>query len=150
MGLMVNQPTGDVNLSDLAGQLDLTMTADFRDRPVYTGGPVENERGFVLHSHDYTSAISTLTVTSEIGLTGTLDVLEDIAHGEGPIQTMILLGYCGWGPGQLEDEIAQNAWLIGDAPFDLVFATPDQKKWEGALANEKISALNLSSTAGHA
>jgi putative transcriptional regulator len=89
-------------------------------------------------------------VTEDLALTGTLDILEDIALGQGPVQTLVLLGYCGWGPGQLESEIAQNAWLIGDAPFDLVFGTEDARKWDKALANENIDILTLSSTAGHA
>lgn len=150
MGLIINHPTGDVDLSQLADQLDLDRAPDFQDRPIHTGGPVETERGFVLHSRDYASAISTLPVTSDIALTGTLDVLEDIAQANGPDKTLILLGYCGWGPGQLESELAQNAWLTGEAPFDLLFHTPDKKKWETALANENIDALALSSTAGHA
>jgi len=150
MGLIINHPTGDVDLSHLADQLDLECAPEFRDRPIHTGGPVETERGFVLHSQDYSSAISTMRVTSDISLTGTLDILEDIAQANGPEKTLVLLGYCGWGPGQLESELAQNAWLTGDAPFDLVFSTPDRKKWEVALANENIDALALSSTAGHA
>ena len=150
MGLMINQTNGDIKLSDLADQLDLTLSPDFRDSRVHAGGPVETERGFVLHSQDYASPISTLPVTADMALTGTLDILEDIAQAKGPAQTRIVLGYCGWGPGQLEGEIAQNAWLIGDAPYDLIFATPDAEKWQAALANENLDALTLSSTAGHA
>ncbi len=150
MGLMINQPSQGITLADLTEQLDLDTNDGFRDLPIHTGGPVESERGFVLHSQDYASAISTLPVTEDLALTGTLDILEDIALGQGPVQTLVLLGYCGWGPGQLESEIAQNAWLIGGAPFDLVFGTEDARKWDKALANENIDILTLSSTAGHA
>jgi putative transcriptional regulator len=150
MGLRINLPTEDVALSDLAQQLDLDRVPDFHDRPVHSGGPVEQERGFVLHTADYASAISTLAVTPEIGMTGTLDVIEDLVDGSGPETALICLGYCGWGPGQLEGEIAQNAWLVGDAPKKLVFGTPDARKWETALAISKVSPLNLSTTAGHA
>ncbi|EAQ04440.1 hypothetical protein OB2597_09859 [Pseudooceanicola batsensis HTCC2597] len=150
MGLMVNLRTDDVALSDLAEQLDMETAPQFHDRPLHSGGPVEQERGFVLHSPDYHSAISTMAVTSEISLTGTLDVIEELANGKGPEHALVMLGYCGWGPGQLESELARNAWLVGDAPFDLIFGTPDARKWEAALANQNISALNLSSTQGHA
>ena len=150
MGLMVNHPTGEVTLADLAEQLDLDPDDGFEDMPVHSGGPVEQERGFVLHSAEYEGAISTMAVTEDIALTGTLDVLEDLAEGAGPEVAMVLLGYCGWGPGQLESEIAQNSWLIGDAPMSLIFGTPDARKWEAALKNEKISAIALSSAAGRA
>ncbi|WP_375174462.1 YqgE/AlgH family protein [Pseudooceanicola sp.] len=150
MGLIINVPSEGITLAHLAEQLDIEADAGFQNRPVHTGGPVEQERGFVLHTADYTSAISTLTVNQDISMTGTLDVIEDLVEGTGPDVAMICLGYCGWGPGQLESELAQNAWLVGDASLPLIFATPDARKWEAALANENISALTLSSTAGRA
>lgn len=150
MGLMVNRATGELRLSNLTEQLDIETDPDYGQQPVCIGGPVEQERGFVLHTRDYTSAISTMPVTDDIAMTGTLDVLEDLAEGRGPHRARILLGYCGWGPGQLENEIAHNAWLVGDASFDLVFETADLRKWESALEHQKISALTLSSTAGRA
>ena len=150
MGLMVNMLSDGITLSHLAEQLDIESGGGFQNRPVHTGGPVEQERGFVLHTSDYTSSLSTLPVTDEIAMTGTLDVIEDLVEGTGPDVALICLGYCGWGPGQLESEIAQNAWLVGDAALPLIFATPDARKWEAALANQNISALTLSSTAGRA
>lgn len=150
MGLMINMPTEGVSLRNLAEQLDIDMHADFQDRPVHTGGPVEQERGFVLHTADYASSLSTLPVTESIAMTGTLDVIEDLVEGTGPEVALICLGYCGWGPGQLEAEIVQNAWLVGEAPLPLIFRTPDARKWEAALANENISALALSTTGGRA
>ena len=150
MGLMINLPTDDVSLRDLSAQLGLEEPSDAGNCPIHSGGPVETERGFVLHSSEYSSAISTMPVTPDVSLTGTLDVIEDLVEGTGPDIALVMLGYCGWGPGQLEGEIAQNAWLVGEAPMKLIFGTPDARKWEAALANEKISALSLSSVAGHA
>lgn len=150
MGLIVNVPSDGITLSNLAEQLDIDTDGGFQNRPVHSGGPVEQERGFVLHTSDYKSSLSTLPVTEGISMTGTLDVIEDLVEGTGPDVALICLGYCGWGPGQLEAEIVQNAWLVGEAPLPLIFATPDARKWEAALANENISALTLSSTGGRA
>ena len=150
MGLMVNLRSDEITLASLAEQLDIETDQCFRDRPIHTGGPVEQERGFVLHTSDYTSSVSTLPVTDDVAMTGTLDVIEDLVDGTGPDTALICLGYCGWGPGQLEAEIAQNAWLVGEAPMTLIFGTADPNKWEAALANEKITALTLSTTAGRA
>ena len=83
-------------------------------------------------------------------MSSTLDILEDLAEGSGPEVALICLGYCGWGPGQLENELAQNAWLVGEATLPLIFSTPDARKWEAALANENISALTLSPSSGRA
>lgn len=150
MGLMVNMPSVDVRFGDLCKQLDLDIADRQRDRTVHSGGPVEGERGFVLHSAEYTSAISTMKVTPDIALTATLDVIEDLAAGTGPENAMIMLGYCGWGPGQLEQELAQNAWLLADGTTDLIFDTPEARKWDQALSQQGISALALSSAAGRA
>jgi putative transcriptional regulator len=150
MGLMVNHLTDGITLSHLAEQLEIEADTGFQNRPVHSGGPVEQERGFVLHTADYESSLSTLRVNDEIAMTGTLDVIEDLVEGTGPDVALICLGYCGWGPGQLESELAQNAWLVGDATLPLIFATPDARKWEAALANQNISALTLSSTSGRA
>lgn len=150
MGLIVNKPTNDVRLSDLLDQLDIARDAEARDLPVHFGGPVEHGRGFVLHGYGYHSAISTLDVNDDFAMTATLDILEDLAQGRGPGHALIALGYAGWGPGQLESEIAQNAWLICDADPELVFATPDRMKWEAALGKLGINPLTLSGAAGRA
>jgi len=150
MGLVVNKPTDDVRLSDLLDQLDITRDAEARDLPVHFGGPVEHGRGFVLHDYGYHSSISTLDVTDEFAMTATLDILEDLAQGRGPGHALIALGYAGWGPGQLESEIAQNAWLICDADPELVFTIPDSTKWEAALKKLGVNALTLSGAAGRA
>ena len=110
MGLIVNKPTPEVRFQDLLKQLKIDVEPNMRELKVHFGGPVENGRGFVLHSSDYVSNASTLRVNRHFGMTSTLDVLEDIAQGIGPTASLMVLGYSGWAPGQLEDEIARNGW----------------------------------------
>ncbi|MEO0752019.1 MAG: YqgE/AlgH family protein [Pseudomonadota bacterium] len=150
MGLIINKPTEELRLTNLLEQLEITTTKDARDMSVHFGGPVEHGRGFVLHTYGYHSSLSTLDVNDDFAMTATLDILEDLANGRGPEHAIITLGYAGWGPGQLESEIAQNAWLICDADADLVFNTEDDTKWDAALAKLGVSALTLSADAGRA
>lgn len=150
MGLIVNKPTKDVTLPMLLEQLSIQAQSDLRGKPVRYGGPVEQGRGFVLHTPDYTSAVTSLKVDDAFSMTGTLDVLEDIAADRGPRFHLIMLGYAGWGPGQLEGEIAENGWLTCDATADLVFHTPDPDKWEAALASLGVPLMALSSEGGRA
>ena len=150
MGLMVNKPTGDLRFSDLIDQLSISPGDDMLDRDVHFGGPVETGRGFVLHDYGYHSSISTMDVNDRFAMTATLDILEDLAQGRGPDRAIIALGYAGWGPEQLEAEIAQNGWLTCDADPALVFDTADARKWDAALNTLGINALSLSSEAGHA
>lgn len=150
MGLVVNKPTDELRLRDLLDQLSIQPGVEMRNLPVHFGGPVENGRGFVLHDGGYHSSISTLAVGEEFAMTATLDILEDFAEGRGPQKAIVALGYAGWGPGQLEAEIAQNGWLTCDADPVLVFDTADEGKWNAALQKLGISALTLSSDAGHA
>lgn len=150
LGLIVNKPTPQVEFSSLLEQLDIEVGERKRDIRVHFGGPVENERGFVLHSGDYAENAATLQVGGAFGMTATLDVLEDIARGEGPSSALLALGYSGWGPGQLESEIMQNGWLTCDADPDLVFGDDDAGKWEAALRTLGVDPLSLSGTAGRA
>lgn len=150
MGLIVNKPAGDVRLSDLLEQLDIAPEPPGRDLPVYFGGPVEGARGFVLHSCDYASSLQSLEVSPDYAMTATLDVLEDIAQGAGPENVLMMLGYAGWGPGQLEAEIGQNGWLTAEAEPELVFDCPAAEKWVAALATLGIDPVSLSSSAGRA
>jgi len=150
MGLIVNKPAPGVSLADVLDQLDSAPPTDGPLHGVHFGGPVETGRGFVLHSDDYSSAIHTLAIAPGFALTATLDILEDIAQGNGPDKTLLMLGYSGWGPGQLEGEIAQNGWLTCDVPVNLVFDLPDAKKWAAALDSIGIDPLGLSAVAGHA
>jgi putative transcriptional regulator len=104
----------------------------------------------VLHGPDYTSSLSTLQVDERFGMTATLDILEEFAQGAGPAQALMALGYAGWGPGQLEAELAQNAWLTTEATPELVFSEDDAGKWQAALGTLGIDALMLSGSGGRA
>ena len=150
MGLIVNKPSADVTFGNLVEQLSIESPKDVSDIRVHFGGPVELGRGFVLHSPDFQSEMTTLRVDDSFAMTGTLDVLENIAQGAGPVKRLVVLGYAGWGPGQLEDEIAANGWLTCDASTELVFDTEDGQKWEAALGSLGISPLALSAEGGRA
>lgn len=150
MGLIVNKPAEDVRLSDLLSQLDIVPQPPERDMPVHFGGPVESARGFVLHSTDYASSLQSMKVSDEFSMTATLDILEDIATGAGPKRALMMLGYAGWGPSQLESEIAMNGWLTADADPALIFGTADAEKWGAALKSLGVDPLTLSASAGRA
>ncbi len=150
MGLVLNKLADDLKLSDLLEQLDIEAVPGARQMPIHFGGPVESGRGFVLHEAGYQSSISTLEVDGTFSMTATLDILEDMAAGEGPGHALVALGYAGWGAGQLEDEIARNGWLICDASVQLVFGTPNRAKWSAALAVLGVDPLTLSAEAGTA
>lgn len=150
MGIIVNKPTPDLTFSSLLEQLKIPRGGLNRDIRVHFGGPVERGRGFVLHSQDYNAGRTTMAVDGGFGMTATLDILEAMARGLGPQSALLALGYSGWGPGQLEQEILRNDWLICDAPPDLVFSEDDGGKWAGALRHLGIDPLTLSATAGRA
>ncbi len=150
MGLIVNKPANTVKFRDLLKQLEIPVDEATQNVRVHVGGPVENARGFVLHTTDYRSETGTLDVAENIAMTGTMDVLEDIARGQGPKTSMLALGYAGWGPGQLEGEIARNGWLTCDSQDDILFGRANEHKWTAALKVLGIDPLLLSDTAGHA
>lgn len=150
MGLIVNKPQPEIKFTDLLDQLGIQKAAGLRNIRVHFGGPVELARGFVLHSLDYRSDAGTLDVNDTIGMTATLDVLEDIASGQGPDSSFLALGYAGWGPGQLEAEIAQNGWLTCDTKDEIIFGRANEHKWTGALKHMGIDPVALSSSAGRA
>lgn len=150
MGLIINKPNREIRMSDVLDQLDIAGSPEMTNLVVHFGGPVETGRGFVLHSDDYTSSLHTLSVPGGFGMTATLDILEEIAQGKGPDSALMMLGYAGWGPGQLEQEIAQNGWLTADASPNLVFQVPASQQWAAALESLGVDPLSLSSAAGHA
>ena len=150
MGLIVNKPAPGIQMNDLLEQLKIPRGDGSRGAIVHFGGPVEHGRGFVLHSADYASNESTLRLDPGFGMTATLDILEDIARGDGPARRILTLGYSGWGPGQLENEIQMNGWLTADADPDIVFAADNDGKWTAALASLGIDPLSLSAAAGRA
>ncbi|HID48712.1 MAG TPA: YqgE/AlgH family protein [Chromatiales bacterium] len=149
MGLVINRPL-DLDLGELAEQLDIEITEpDMTQVPIYQGGPVQTDRGFVLHAPggDWDN---TLNVTPEIALTVSQDILESIAQGVGPEQFLITLGYAGWGAGQLEEELAANAWLNGPADAGIMFSTPVESRWPAAAAHLGVDLSQLSNDIGHA
>lgn len=150
MGLIVNKPAPKLKLSDVLDRLSRVKFDDSSELGVHVGGPVETERGFVLHSAEYRSVLRTLDVADGFAMTATLDILEDIASGKGPAQALLMLGYAGWGANQLEGEIAQNGWLTCNATPEIVFDLPDADKWTAALSSIGIDPRGLSATAGRA
>lgn len=150
MGLIVNKPAPELSFGKLLDQLSIPQSDRSRDIRIHLGGPVDHSRGFVLHSGDYDGQGSTMRVDARFGMTATLDVLQALAEGEGPEQSLLALGYAGWGPGQLESEILRNGWLTCDATEALVFGAADAGKWQGALKSLGVDPLTLSSTAGRA
>ncbi len=149
MGIILNRPLAQPSFDDLLRQLDVEPLPPARRVRLCSGGPVDHARGFVLHTTDWTGDGS-LMVDQEVALTASLDVLKAIADGGGPSRGFLALGYAGWGPGQLDDEIQQNAWLSAPAPIALVFDDEHDTKWRRALASLNIDPLLLSGTAGHA
>ena len=157
MGIVVNQPAADVSFPDLLVKLDVIPANDRIQLPrragtikVLKGGPVETQRGFVLHTADFFIENSTLPIDEGICLTATLDILKAIARDEGPANAVLALGYAGWAPGQLEKEIQHNGWLHCTADSDLVFGTDTGGKYEKAMGKLGIDLGMLSSEAGHA
>ena len=149
MGLVVNRLVGSITFPDLLSQLGIEVGDAAEEIRVHFGGPVESGRGFVLHSSEYLKE-TTLRVDRGIAVTATLDILRDIAVGQGPRRSLLALGYAGWGPGQLDHEIQANGWLHVEADEGLVFDDQLENKWDRAIAKLGIDPGNLSGDAGHA
>ena len=149
MGLVINRPIG-LQLADIFEQLEIEITdPSAHELPVYSGGPVQGDRGFVLHD-SHSTWDSTLRITDDISITTSMDILQAIASGKGPGKSLVALGYAGWGAGQLEDELAQNAWLNGPARSDIIFERPSDERWQAAANLLGVDLNLLSSDAGHA
>jgi putative transcriptional regulator len=149
MGLVVNRLVGSLTFPDLLAQLGIPRNEAGRDIRVHFGGPVDTGRGFVLHSPDY-SDDGTMMIDDRVGLTASLDILRDIANGGGPKQSLLALGYAGWGPGQLDMEIQANGWLSAPADDALLFDSRLDDKWERAIGKLGVRSEHLSGEAGHA
>jgi putative transcriptional regulator len=148
LGLVINRPT-DLSLNSLFEKIDLKLEIDpFQTNPVFFGGPVQTDRGFVLHTPrgEYSSSIQ----LGGLALTTSRDVLQDVAAGKGPEKILVTLGYAGWGAGQLENELAQNAWLNVAADTEIIFATPPELRYPAALKLLGIDPIMLTGAAGHA
>ncbi|SNY92056.1 putative transcriptional regulator [Cohaesibacter sp. ES.047] len=158
MGLVVNQVSTQITFPDLLRQVDILGENDdminlpmpARGMDVLNGGPVDQGRGFVLHSADYKLESSTLAVSDEICLTATVEILRALAEGRGPKSALLTLGYAGWSPGQLEDELQSNSWLTCSADSSLLFDCTPGERYDRSLQLMGIDLSMLSSEAGHA
>lgn len=154
MGIVINRPS-ELTLADLCEQLNIPLASDeIATCPVFYGGPVETERGFILHT-PVGNWDSTLTITKDIGLTVSQDIIRAIAEdydpdNKRPEHFIISLGYAGWSADQIEDEIAENAWLNVAATKDILFSSPVEQRWAAAAALLGINIQQLSSDIGHA
>ena len=148
LGLVVNRPI-DMMLSGVFEKLDLTLEGPAASEPIYFGGPVQTERGFVLH-RPVGGWQSTLAVRDGIGLTTSRDILEAMGRGEGPERMMFALGYSGWGAGQLENELKQNSWLTVEARDGIIFDLPPEARLTAAMSLLGVDFARLSDEAGHA
>lgn len=158
LGLIINKP-GDINLADLFAKVELPLDrAELGRQPVFHGGPVQTERGFVLHEPvtaegmgaDESVYASTMIVPGGLEMTTSKDVLEAMSSGGGPKRVLVTLGYSAWGEGQLESELARNSWLTVDADAGLIFEAPVDKRYEQALGLLGLQAWMLAPDAGHA
>ena len=149
MGLVINKTLDSIDFRKLLEQLDITSSESTPATTVHFGGPVENQRGFVLHSGEYQHD-ETLMIDERIGLTATLDIVRALARNDGPERSILALGYTGWGPGQLEIEMHDNVWLSIPYNGELMFEVRDDKKWERAFNSIGVDLSVLSGSAGRA
>lgn len=149
MGIVVNRPL-ELDLAELMQHLELANADHFKTEPVYAGGPVQNDRGFILHSPVTRQFSSSLQINSELTLTTSVDILETIANGNGPEKYLVALGYAGWGSGQLEQELSDNVWLSCPADSDILFAIPAAERLQAAAAILGVNLDLLTSQSGHA
>ena len=149
MGIVINRPL-DLVLGEVLEQMNITFGDEIaRDTPIYDGGPVQSDRGFVLHEY-HQDWNSSLKVNEQIGVATSLDILDAIAKGKGPKSTLIALGYAGWSAGQLEKEMQENIWLSGPAESHVIFDTPVEQRWNSAASLLGIDMDQLSPDVGHA
>lgn len=148
MGIVINRPL-EIELGEVLSQMDLNIDdPDVALRPVYQGGPVHQDRGFVIHrpAREWSS---TITINQEVGVSTSRDILEAISAGKGPDDTLVALGYAGWGAGQIEQEMAQNAWLSGPADLEIIFTTAVDERWQCAAHLIGIDLGSISRDVGH-
>lgn len=157
MGIMINQVLPDLTFPQILAEMELSeddtlieLPTALRNQEILRGGPVEKGRGFILHSPDYQGSTTTVSVDDEVSLTATIDILKDIISGQGPTQSLFALGYCGWGAGQLEEEIKGNGWLTAPYSADLLFETPYDARYNAAISTLGINRASLSPEAGSA
>ena len=159
LGLIINKPS-EINLQSLLAKVDLSLgRKDLTDEPVFSGGPVQTERGFVLHDpmradgdggESESAYASTMVIPGGLEMTTSKDVLEALATGAGPRRVLVTLGYAAWGEGQLETELSENSWLTVNADDSVIFDTPVEERYERALSLLGLKSWMLSHQAGHA
>jgi putative transcriptional regulator len=149
MGVMVNYPVKDLKMDQIYEQLDIEQDTLTKDFPIHFGGPVEANRGFIIHSSDYADEGSLIDMNG-ISVSASLSLLKAIASGKGPQSGMLVLGYAGWSPGQLEEEIEAGSWMVVPATKELVFETINETKWDEAIATLGIDMGHFSGDIGHA
>jgi putative transcriptional regulator len=149
MGLVINKLYGALNFSTLLNQIEVRLVPEAPDVNIHCGGPVEMSRGFVLHSTDYVRE-GTGKVTKDVAVTATVDILKDMATGQGPRQALLALGYAAWAGGQLEQELQHNGWLVAPADNAILFDNALETKWERAIAVLGITPALFSGEAGRA
>ena len=151
MGFIINKRAEGLSLGDILKDMPETVAkTGLVNLPVYVGGPVQNDRGFVLHTSDYEKTHNTLSQELPIALTQSADVLVDAAHGRGPEKMRLFLGYAGWGPGQIEGELQDNAWLVCDATIAEIFTSQSDDLYEKCVAAMGIDLALLSNEGGEA
>lgn len=151
MGLRIDQPAPGVDLASVLTRMNMDAGAAPRDQAVLMGGPVDRERGFVLHTRDWMAASESLTVGDDLAITATREALAAMTDPDArPDLAVLVLGYAGWGEGQLEDELAENVWLTAEATHDLLFDGAHETKWSRALAGIGVDAARLSAHGGRA
>ena len=149
MGLIINRPL-DLAISEVFDQLEIKSSVSLNCIPIMVGGPVQMDQGFVLHRDKVSSWEACIQVSDEILLTTSQDILFSIAEDQGPKETLIALGYAGWSPGQLEEELAKNSWLTMPADSDIIFSTPYDQRFSQAAAQIGVDMNLISSQVGHA
>ena len=149
MGFIVNKKLKDFSFSDLAINIPTNIPDKLESMFLYQGGPLEKIRGFVLHSAEYDKP-GTFQIDDKVAVSSSLDVLTDIAYGQGPKNNLIALGYSGWEPMQLETELIYNKWLIVPSNTDLLFNTPDEQKWQRAMDESGVDITRFINATGHA
>jgi putative transcriptional regulator len=150
MGIVINKPIPGLTFAEVMKQLEIETKPLAAELPILYGGPVETGRGFVLHSGDYEGSDSTLSVSRDVSLTATLDILRAIAGGRGPKKVLFALGYAGWAPGQVESEFQTNGWLHCESDPSLIFGVSPEAKWLNALQRLGIGPSGLVADTGRA
>ncbi|MFT4561049.1 MAG: putative transcriptional regulator [Gammaproteobacteria bacterium] len=149
MGIVINRPL-EIELAEVFLQMNIeSELSDSDQQPVYLGGPVHRDRGFIIH-RPATPWESSIQVTNELALSTSRDILEAIGAGTGPQESLVALGYAGWGAGQLEQEMSQNAWLSGPASLEIIFNTPAEQRWQLAAEQMGVNMTAMSTDVGHA